>query len=228
MPRHSPYRIELTMSNAQHWSHSRAHIRCRLGSSPRSDGAARRPRVTQRLDRAAIELPPRGRLTVAYALLRGKAWPARGPTKAGRPATFLHRVRAEVIALACDLPVARGMPLSRWSSQEVAREVIARGIVEQISDVTVWRWLSVKTPSARGTIGLGSSRASPAVSGTRPARSSTSITGAGRANCYIPATSSWATTRSPRSKPEPASTRAEASQARRRRAARRARIRLGK
>jgi hypothetical protein len=47
-----------------------------------------------------------------------------------------------VIALACELPAEKGVPLSRWSSQELAREAISRGIVEQISDVTVWRWLS--------------------------------------------------------------------------------------
>jgi DDE superfamily endonuclease len=51
-------------------------------------------------------------------------------------------VRAEVIALACALPAERGVPLSRWSSSELAREAVTRGIVEQISDVTVWRWLS--------------------------------------------------------------------------------------
>ncbi len=44
--------------------------------------------------------------------------------------------------MACELPVASGVPLSRWSSAELAREAIGRGIVEQISDVTVWRWLS--------------------------------------------------------------------------------------
>ena len=46
-----------------------------------------------------------------------------------------------MIALACELPAEHGLPLSRWSSQELAREAVARGIVEQISDVTVWRWL---------------------------------------------------------------------------------------
>jgi hypothetical protein len=51
-------------------------------------------------------------------------------------------VRAEVIAMACALPAERGVPLSRWSSDELAREAITRGIVEQISGVTVWRWLS--------------------------------------------------------------------------------------
>jgi DDE superfamily endonuclease len=44
--------------------------------------------------------------------------------------------------MACSLPVDSGVPLSRWSSSELAREAITRGIVEQISGVTVWRWLS--------------------------------------------------------------------------------------
>jgi hypothetical protein len=44
--------------------------------------------------------------------------------------------------MACALPAERGVPLSRWSAQELAREAIGRGIVEQISGVTVWRWLS--------------------------------------------------------------------------------------
>ncbi|MCA1701544.1 MAG: IS630 family transposase, partial [Actinobacteria bacterium] len=44
--------------------------------------------------------------------------------------------------MACELPASSGVPLSRWSSSELAREAITRGIVEQISGVTVWRWLS--------------------------------------------------------------------------------------
>jgi hypothetical protein len=44
--------------------------------------------------------------------------------------------------MACALPAEQGVPLSRWSAAELAREAVGRGIVEQISDVTVWRWLS--------------------------------------------------------------------------------------
>jgi hypothetical protein len=44
--------------------------------------------------------------------------------------------------MACSLPAEQGVPLSRWSASELAREAIGRGIVEQISGVTVWRWLS--------------------------------------------------------------------------------------
>ncbi len=47
-----------------------------------------------------------------------------------------------MIRLACERPADSAVPLARWSSSELAREAIARGICEQISGVTVWRWLS--------------------------------------------------------------------------------------
>jgi DDE superfamily endonuclease len=49
---------------------------------------------------------------------------------------------AEVKAIACQLPSERGVPLSRFSRAEIAREAIKRGIVEQVSGATVWRWLA--------------------------------------------------------------------------------------
>jgi hypothetical protein len=49
---------------------------------------------------------------------------------------------AEVKALACELPSESGVPFSRWSSAELAREAIARGIVAEVSGTTVWRWLA--------------------------------------------------------------------------------------
>lgn len=48
----------------------------------------------------------------------------------------------EVKAIACELPATSGVPLSRWSAQEVGREAIARGVVARISGTTIWRWLS--------------------------------------------------------------------------------------
>lgn len=51
-------------------------------------------------------------------------------------------MRAEVIRLACERPAESEVPLARWSSTELAHEAVARGICEQISGVTVWRWLS--------------------------------------------------------------------------------------
>jgi hypothetical protein len=51
-------------------------------------------------------------------------------------------VIAEVKALACELPATTGVPLSKWSCAELAREVIERQIVEIISADTVWRILT--------------------------------------------------------------------------------------
>jgi len=47
-----------------------------------------------------------------------------------------------VIRLACERPADSQIPLARWSSTELAAEVVTRGICEQISGMTVWRWLS--------------------------------------------------------------------------------------
>lgn len=44
-------------------------------------------------------------------------------------------------ALACQIPAELGVPLSRFSRTELQREVLARGIVAQISGSTIWRWL---------------------------------------------------------------------------------------
>jgi hypothetical protein len=49
---------------------------------------------------------------------------------------------AEVKALACELPAEQGVPLSRWSNAELAREAVGRGIVAEVSGVTIWRWLA--------------------------------------------------------------------------------------
>jgi len=50
-------------------------------------------------------------------------------------------VVVQVKALACELPADTGLPLSRFSRRDLSREVIARGIVAQISGATIWRWL---------------------------------------------------------------------------------------
>ena len=46
-----------------------------------------------------------------------------------------------VKALACELPHESGIPLSRWSTADLRREIIGRGIVANIGDTTIWRWL---------------------------------------------------------------------------------------
>ena len=50
-------------------------------------------------------------------------------------------MNAEIKALACELPATSGVPLSHWSSAELARELITRGVVAFISASTIWRTL---------------------------------------------------------------------------------------
>jgi hypothetical protein len=48
----------------------------------------------------------------------------------------------QVKALACELPATRGLPLSRLSCADIAREAQRTGLVATVSGKTVWRWLS--------------------------------------------------------------------------------------
>lgn len=59
----------------------------------------------------------------------------------GQPA-FPPRVVVAVKALACELPAQRGVPLARWSVRDLQRAVVGHGLVAQISETTLWRWLS--------------------------------------------------------------------------------------
>ncbi len=61
---------------------------------------------------------------------------------AGDRRAFPPSVVVEVKALACELPSRRGLPLARWTCSELRREVMARGLVAEISGTTLWRWLS--------------------------------------------------------------------------------------
>ena len=62
--------------------------------------------------------------------------------RSGRPPVFGATVRAEVKALACSLPAEHGVPLSRWSCQDLAVEAVRRGITRAVSGSSVRRWLS--------------------------------------------------------------------------------------
>jgi transposase len=61
--------------------------------------------------------------------------------RSGRPPVFTAADRAEAVALACALPAESGLPLSRWSCPELARELATRcQIVASAS--TIRRWLA--------------------------------------------------------------------------------------
>ena len=61
--------------------------------------------------------------------------------RTGRPPVFAAAVVAGVKALACSLPAEHGLPLSRWSCQDLADEAVTRGITGAVSGSTVRRWL---------------------------------------------------------------------------------------
>ncbi|MCW2718319.1 IS630 family transposase [Pseudonocardia sp.] len=62
--------------------------------------------------------------------------------RTGRPRSFTAVQLAALTALACTLPAETGIPLSRWSSTELALEAVTRGVVEAISPSTVRRTLA--------------------------------------------------------------------------------------
>jgi hypothetical protein len=60
---------------------------------------------------------------------------------AGAHPLFPPQQVAAVKALACELPARRGVPLSRFSLRELARQVVLWAVVGAISAATVGRWL---------------------------------------------------------------------------------------
>jgi transposase len=78
---------------------------------------------------------PKRFCTHGYAGLRDRP-------RSGRPRVFAAAVVAETKAIACELPATRGVPLGRWSLAELRAEVIASGLVAEVSTATLGRWLA--------------------------------------------------------------------------------------
>jgi hypothetical protein len=62
--------------------------------------------------------------------------------RSGRPRSFPAGVVAEIKAMACEPPCARAVPLSRWSSAELAVQAVTEGLVVSVAASTVRRWLA--------------------------------------------------------------------------------------
>ena len=60
----------------------------------------------------------------------------------GRPRVFPAAVVVATKAIACELPATRGVTLSRWSLAELRKELLACGLVEEVSTTTLGRWLA--------------------------------------------------------------------------------------
>jgi putative transposase len=54
--------------------------------------------------------------------------------RSGKPVRISDEQVCKILELACEAPERSGRPISQWSEREIADEVRARGIVEQISD----------------------------------------------------------------------------------------------
>jgi len=67
---------------------------------------------------------------------------------------FSAEQRCQMAALACETPAEAGRPISQWTGREIADEMKARGIVEQISPRHAARLLK-KGDSNRTGSGIG-------------------------------------------------------------------------
>jgi transposase len=92
--------------------------------------------------------------------------------RAGRPRRISELERAEVCALACQLPAEAGAPLARWSCPELAAELARLGLAGPMSDSSVrrilaehpvkpWRFQSRGLPPRPGLRRQGSRRPRP-------------------------------------------------------------------
>jgi hypothetical protein len=57
------------------------------------------------------------------------------------PGLFPPDLVVQIKAIACELPAKYGIPLSRWSTEDIVNYIRQSGIVATISGSTVWRWL---------------------------------------------------------------------------------------
>lgn len=51
----------------------------------------------------------------------------------GAPVRITNEQRCQIAAVACETPMKSGRPISQWTGREIADELKARGIVEQLS-----------------------------------------------------------------------------------------------
>jgi DDE superfamily endonuclease len=57
------------------------------------------------------------------------------------PGLFPPDLVVQIKALACELPAKHGLPLSRWSTDDLVRQICQSGLGASSSGSTLWRWL---------------------------------------------------------------------------------------
>jgi putative transposase len=75
--------------------------------------------------------------------------------RCGAPATFTPEAICRIMAMACEDPETLDVSISHWSQSELARQAVARGIVDSISHGSVGRFLKKRPISSRISTGTG-------------------------------------------------------------------------
>ncbi len=73
----------------------------------------------------------------------------------GAPAKFTPEAIRKIMALACTDPETLDVPISHWSQSGLARQSVARGIVETISHSSVGHFLKKRPISSRTSTAIG-------------------------------------------------------------------------
>jgi putative transposase len=66
----------------------------------------------------------------------------------GAPVKFSAEQVVQIVAVACEAPAESGCPVTHWTPAELRLEVLKRGIVAEISDRSVGRFLKGERPQA--------------------------------------------------------------------------------
>ena len=69
--------------------------------------------------------------------------------RSGAPATYTAEQVCAVVAMTCEKPSESERPIRQWSQREIADEAIRRGIVPNISQRSVGRFLKKRPTSSR-------------------------------------------------------------------------------
>lgn len=75
--------------------------------------------------------------------------------RSGAPARITAQEICAIVALACSPPRESGLPVTHWSQQDLADEAMRRGLVAQISQRSVGRFLKKNRTSSRIASGSG-------------------------------------------------------------------------
>jgi transposase len=142
MPRRSPFEVQLgdveravleQRASSRSWPHAqvvRARIVLAAAEGVRNVDIAKQVGV-------CVDVASKWRKRFCQQGLAG----LKDRPRSGRPRVFGSEVVAGIKALACEPPEERDVPLSRWSSLDLAAQAVDEGLVEAISSSTVRRWL---------------------------------------------------------------------------------------